>query len=147
MADPFDEALDRCLRLLARKDRFESELRQRLATVPEDVQDRVIAHLKKRRMVDDGRAAEEYARSRSGRRTLSSSALAAELERRGAPSGVVDSVNTRPDQEAATALLESTFSRSPANRARAGRTLARRGFEAEEIESALTRFFGPPEES
>jgi SOS response regulatory protein OraA/RecX len=142
MGDVFDKTLSACLRLLAQRDRFESELREKFKDVPKDTLDQVIAHLRKRRFIDDDRTAEEFARTRTGKRAVSSSFLAQELEERGAPSGVVDMVRGRSDLEAALALLEARYVKSDDCRERAGRNLARRGFEMETIENALSRFFG-----
>jgi SOS response regulatory protein OraA/RecX len=146
MPDVFSETLAKCLKLLARRDYFEKELRSRFPAVPEETLDRVIAHLKQRRFLDDTRASQEFIRLKSGKRSVSTVVLTQQLEERGAPADVVNSVSGRPDLQSAMEFLNSTYRRGDGQRAKAGRGLARHGFEIDDIESALEAFYGVCEE-
>jgi len=142
--DEFDQALKRALGIIAKRDLFEAELRTRLAGFSAEAVDRVVHHLKGRNLLNDIRHAEHIAASRSGKRAVAADALRNELASKGASVAAIDRVGSRSnDSEAAQQLLESSFKPLPTERARAGRALARRGFELDDIESALESFFGP----
>lgn len=143
MTDEFDQTLKRALRVLARRDLFEAELRTRLEGEPPDAIERVVAHLRSKGILNDVRCAEQAVLRRSGRRAVATRALQDELCSRGAPDSAVRLVSAGlRDEDAARAILETSFRPTPSERPRAGRTLARRGFGHEEIESALNRYFG-----
>ncbi len=143
MSGAFEEALEAALKHLARRDRFESEIRAHLSGYPEEVRDQVVGHLTRKRILDDGRAAAALVRSREGRRAIGISALRQELQLRGASAQVIEALPIETTElQRALGVLESKFSRRPSDRARAGRLLARRGFEEEDIDSALEAFFG-----
>src|SRR5579862_6475811 len=102
MEGEFEQALGSALRYLSKRDRFESEVRRHLGSYPDQVQDDVIAHLRRKRIIDDRRAAEAYASSHDGKRAIATSALKDRLIERGASDQVVEQVSLdRSDLERA----------------------------------------------
>jgi regulatory protein len=153
--DDYKKALKAALNRLKGADRFEKEVEAPLISAgfsTETVRD-VVSYLKERRFVDDRRTTMNAIERRSGRRAVGREKIRAELLKRGAPEDVLDEVlNILPDADASenlTDLLRAKFGSSDekgrygrADRARAGRFLASRGFEEESIETALDSFFG-----
>lgn len=142
----FNECLEAAIRLLKARDRFQSELQAGLEAKgfgPEDIK-AVLAHLLRRKLIDDRNLIENLAARMSGRRAVGAERLRAELIKRGAPEELIDEylANSPPEnpQAAMVALLSSKFKPTD-DRARGARFLLGRGFDPNEIESPLDQFF------
>lgn len=140
--DPF--ALQESVKYLAGRDRFEAELRAHLTSKQMiEEADAVIEHLRRRRIIDDGKLIQNLVERNAGKRAVGKEKLRAELLRRGAPEVEVDMAlaETSEPEETLDRLLAEKL-RPGDSRAKAGRFLVSRGFEEEQIESALDRHFG-----
>jgi SOS response regulatory protein OraA/RecX len=146
MDQDFSTAMEVALKRLAASDRFESEVRTALSMFPPEIVDRVVTHLKERRMLDDSRTTEQLLLQNQGRRAVGAERLRAKLERRGAPDSVVERAAaeaTEGDGERARLLIASKYpDRTSKERNRAARLLYSRGFGEEAIEAALSATFG-----
>lgn len=91
-----------------------------------------------RGILDDVRLARRLAEANAGRRTISLDALRRRCAERGAAPEALAALD---GPEAPPEALLARF--RPAERAKAGRFLAARGFEPEAIEAALDARFGP----
>lgn len=151
--EDFKKALRWALDKLAKGDRFEKEIECLLVKkgfAPETTLE-VVSYLKERRFVDDRRTTINAIERRSGRRAIGREKLRADLLRRGAPEELIEeALADLPKDSAevdALSLLRLKYGRpetgDTAKRARAGRFLAARGFELEEIEHTLDCYFGP----
>jgi len=142
--DLYRKALDLALRKLKTKDRFESEVRLFLADFPTQTTDRVIRFLKDRRIIDDTKTTLNLVERYSGKRSIGTEKLRAELLERGAPEETIDAVLGELFDEERQRMLEALtakFTPADGSRAKAARFLFSRGFPEEEIESVLDRFF------
>jgi len=145
----FLRALESALRFLKARDRFENELRQKMAALQFEgsVIEEVIAHLSKRRLIDDRRTIQGYIRRASakpaGRRKLEE-----QLTLLGAPEELVreELAGLTDDSQAdlAGALLNKKNLR---DRAAAGRLLTSKGFELDLVESVLDKRYGDSAEA
>ncbi|MCX7800545.1 MAG: RecX family transcriptional regulator [Fimbriimonadales bacterium] len=140
------------MRRLAARDRFAPELRAWLVGkgVSEQVADAVLDHLRRRRFVDDDRAAEGVVRAASGKRAKGRERLRADLLRRGADADTADrALGGRTDEEELQTALGCLEARrfGPGDRAKAARFLAGRGFEEETIRRAIEERFGSEEDA
>jgi len=141
--DPeFDKAYEAALAMLRMTDRFESEIRRRLGAYSTETVDAVIGRLRDRGILNDQRSATRYFEDRTGRHALGSTRIAGQLERRGAPQEVIDSVVQQVDDtKVAMSLLRSERGLTPADRGRAGRMLIRKGVDPDLVDSCLDRYF------
>ncbi|MDR3691359.1 MAG: regulatory protein RecX [Fimbriimonas sp.] len=139
------EALQTALRKLKSGDRFESEIRAFLSDFSSEAVDDVITYLKGRRIIDDTRTIQNLVERYSGKRSIGTEKLRAELLERGAPEEIVDTVMASRIASESSKMLEVLSAKfTPAvSRAKAARFLYSRGFPDEEIESVLDRFFQP----
>jgi len=146
--DEFKKGLKLALAKLKSGDRFQKEIEDALlgAGISVPTTQDVVSYLLERRFVDDRRTTINAVERRSGRRAIGREKLRAELLRRGAPENLIDealAANPETEEpESALALLRTKYRGDAAERMRAGRFLASRGFEEDAIESALERFFG-----
>lgn len=136
-----DKALRWALRALGKREYFREELRQKLANrgFQDDVIDEVMAILVDQRLLSESRAAEAFIEARSGKRAVSREILQEELRERGADDSKVE-LAQRTDEEERSLMLGVITKFD--DRARAGRLLARRGFDADLIASVLEQHFG-----
>lgn len=142
--DGHKEALELALRKLRARDRFEAEIRSVLSEFPITTVDRVISHLKDRRIIDDDRSIINLIEHYSGRRSIGLERLRAELIRRGAPEETIDAVLgdvRRDERQKMLEALAAKYSPTVGDRGKAARFLHSRGFAEEEIEGALDCFF------
>ncbi len=139
MQDEFKCALERALKKLQTSERFESEVRACLASFDPEIVDQVVAHLSQRRLLSDQRAAEQAVVNRSGRKAVGRERLLQELEKRGAPAGVIGAVLPSDDRVRLRELLQSKFPPT-VERAKAGRFLYSRGFTEDDIEAELDAY-------
>lgn len=112
--------------------------------------DRVVAHLKQRKLLSDERAAETYVSFRTGKRALGDDRLRAEMLRKGADERLVEEklASIDPNERFKDMLqLLSSRCKPSEGRAKGGRLLYSRGFSEDEIESALDSFFGTDDPS
>jgi SOS response regulatory protein OraA/RecX len=140
----YREALELALKKLKLKDRFESEIRLFLTEYPSPVVDRAISFLKERRIIDDRKTTINLVESYSGKRSIGSEKLRAELQERGAPEETIEAVFCEllsEERERMLDALTAKYSPETCSRAKAARLLYSRGFPEEEIESVLDRFF------
>ena len=143
MQDEFKCALEKALKKLQASDRFESEVRACLASFEPQTVDEVVAYLTKHRLLSNPRAAEQAVISRSGKKAVGRERLLTELEKRGAPSALIEQVLPNSEEERAQLreLLRAKFPPT-ADRAKAGRFLFSRGFAEDDIESELDSYLG-----
>ncbi len=141
MQDDFTDALKKALNKLQASERFESEVRACLTVYETDVVEEVLTYLEKHRLLSDERAAEQTLRNRSGSKTVGRERLVGELEKRGAPSDIIDSIlpDAETERERLRALLQSKF-QPTADRGKAGRFLFSRGFSEDDIGSELDAY-------
>jgi SOS response regulatory protein OraA/RecX len=104
----------------------------------------VLAWLHEKRLLNDGRALQAHADSKSaGRRAVSQSKLAAELQARGATSEQIEAaLGVQDDETELSKMSELLVARKVSDRGKAGRLLISRGFDEELIETVLERHFG-----
>ncbi len=136
-----DKALRWALRALGKREYFREELRQKLAArgFEDAIVDEALAILSEQRLLSDSRATEALIVSRSGKRAVGREALQEELLQRGADETKLELAERTDEQELAIMLeVIAKFE----DRARAGRLLARRGFDPDLIASVLERHFG-----
>lgn len=137
-----DRAIQAALRLLARRDHFTGELREKLARKGFEAGEveAAVAWCFERGYLDDQRLARHFAARRAEDRGWGPRRIAAELERRGVDRGVASraarSAAVDPSAALATALRRAEsrapagWWRLPARRARMVSSLLARGFEA-----------------
>ncbi len=143
-SDPYTLALGISLKKLRSQARFESEIRQFLEEFPEEVTECVIQFLRERRILDDSKTTQSLIERYSGRRSVGSERIRAELTKRGAPEEMIDAAlagANAGEGEGMLQALEAKFGRTLPDRAKAARFLYARGFPEDEIESALDQFF------
>lgn len=145
MTDEFQAALGVALRRLKTSDRFESEVRRALADFSPETTDKVVQHLREKRVLNDQRLAGALVERNVGRSAIGANKLRAKLETRGAPDSEVEAAlasAAEKEPELATNLLVAKFpGRIEGDRARAGRFLFSRGFDEDVVESALAAHF------
>jgi SOS response regulatory protein OraA/RecX len=135
MQHNFASALEKALHRLKTSDRFESEIRSYLQDTPAEVVDEVVAHLKAKGLLNDSRTAQQVLRKYSGKRALGRAAL---VEREVADEFLPSESEER---ERLWSLLSTRY-RPSDDPMKAGRFLYGRGFRADDIESALEKYFG-----
>jgi regulatory protein len=139
------------VRRLAARDRFSGDLRAWLLGkgVSEEAAERAIAHLERRRLLNDDRTAENLVERSAGKAAKGRERLRAELRRLGADEETIERALAARDEgaelDAAVRLLEAKGF-GPDQRARAGRLLASRGFDEETVRAALDACLGPLDE-
>jgi len=127
--------------MLQKADRFEEEVRGRLAAYPSETVDLVVKRLRDRGILNDRRAAENFVSSRQGRKSLGSQLVTERLLGRGAPEEVVATATRQVDDRAvALELLRTQRSLTAEDRGRAGRMLIRKGIDPELVESVLDQY-------
>lgn len=143
MNDVPAEPLQRALKLLAQRDLFEQEIRQKLQrTATEEEVESVLAHLRRRRIVDDCDLTRRLVAQRTGKRATGKEKIRAELLRRGAPEEQIDAaLQERGESDEDLDGLVQAKQAAGKSRIQVGRFLASRGYEADEIDAALDRFF------
>jgi len=139
-------ALEAALRSLRASDKFESEIRRHLEGKGFEAKDiqAVVEHLIRRKLIDDRRTTLNLIERKTGKRSVGIEKLRAELLSRGAPEEIVsECLAALPRDEQRQAMLDALSSKfKPADsRAKGARFLIGRGFEEDEIESALDDFF------
>jgi regulatory protein len=136
---PAVQAQGICLRLLTARPRSRAELADALRRrgIPEEVGEPVLARLSEVGLVDDAAFAESVVHSGHRHRGLGTTALGAELRRRGVPSEIADQAvaEVRPEDEEQRArelvrrkLLTSTVREASALARRLTGMLARKGY-------------------
>ena len=146
-ADAEEEAHVRAMRLLARRPRSESEIRQRLqkAGVAAPVIDVVLDRLRNSKLLDDEAFAKFWVENRTTFRPRSKRALQMELRRKGiAAPALEEALHDTNDAEAAYALALKRAKRlaglpAPDFRRKLSEYLARRGFDYETVEPIVRR--------
>ncbi len=134
-SDAAARAWDHAIRLLARQDRSEEELRSRLAADGESARTiaTTIRRLRRYRYLDDDRLAAALAQ-RAARRGYGSEYVRAQLTSKGLPERLIEEAvraSLNGETELARRVLAQRFAapvRSPAEHAKAARLLLRRGF-------------------
>jgi len=143
------KCLASALRMLKASDKFESEIRTRLARqgFESGPIESVIEHLIRRKLIDDRRSIANLIASKSGRRAVGIEKLRAEMLARGAPEGIVEErlseVSPDGQYQAMLAALSAKFE-PHGDRVRGARFLLSRGFPEDQIEAALDAFFQMP---
>jgi regulatory protein len=147
----FQEALQaaarQALRLIGRRPRSETELRQRWdrSGVAPEVQRAALANLRQSRLVDDEAFAEAWVENREAFRPRSVRALRAELRRKGVAEEAIASAVDGLDETMAAYRAAQHFARRAEGlteeefHRRVSNQLARRGFEWETIRAAVRR--------
>jgi regulatory protein len=144
--DSFNEGLKVALRMLRASDKFEAEVRARLAErgVPEDAAEKVVEHLKGKRILDDRRILEGILERNSGKRAKGLARLRAELVARGAPEELLDELLSTAtlvsDRARMLAALRGKV-RPGDSPDKAWRFLVGRGFDADEAREVVEEFF------
>ncbi len=147
-SNAFSAALEQALARLKTRERFSGEMRAWLSSRGFDdaVTEEVLSHLIRRRLLDDGRAADALVKRKSGKRSVGSELLRTELSLNGADPALIETVlEDRGGLDAALAALSSK--RSWKRREQAGRFLMSRGFAEEIVESALEAAFGQQQQT
>lgn len=148
--DECEQALQRTLRLLERRERSEAEIRRHLAKskFPQDVIDEVLARLKQNGLINDERFASLWIENQRQFRPRSRKALAYEMRRRGIAQSAIEQalaeISTEDEQELA---LQAACKQARKLqdlpwkdfRNKLGGFLARRGFSYEISEAAIRR--------
>jgi SOS response regulatory protein OraA/RecX len=134
----FQEALGVALKPLAASEKFSAEIESLLERkgYDADVRSQVLEHLRTKRLVDDTRCA-ELAIKRMRRKGMGDLKIRFQLERRGAPVEVVNSVLQLASAPSVEEVLRKRFPGKIPSLEQAGRFLYSRGFQPDEIESAL----------
>ena len=135
-------ALHSALQFLESRDRFASQVRQKLEAEghSEEIVAFVIGHLRQKGILNDNRTAQAIVERNSGRRAKGSESLRSEMERAGAPAEVIEiQLASMSEIERAMVALRAKY-KSGADRGKAGRFLFSRGFGEEAVESALDAF-------
>ena len=148
-ANPIPEehraALSAALQLLRREDRFEREIRARLNTRGfGESADFVVEYLKQKRMIDDPRVVRSVILFEQEQGAKGIERIRYELINRGADPEMVEIELNGVDLTKITATIDTLVSRKLRrgdSREKAGRFLVGRGFNEDEIESALNRFY------
>lgn len=129
------------------RDRFEKEVRGRLAAQghgPEAI-DLVVAHLIRRKLIDDRRLTQNLVARMTGKRAAGEEKLRADLEKRGAPEEIIEEclsdVSQTDQRQAMIEALSAKFKPTD-DRARGARFLIGRGFAEDDIEGPLDEYFG-----
>lgn len=140
-----DNPLARAGAFLARKERFENEVRAHLADFTQNEVDEAVRQLRDRRFLDDHRAGRNLLATYAGKRSAGNEFLLAALIDRGCEAAIAAQLITELEeresesQRARTALNARGPGLKPAT---AARFLASRGFSEESIEQALEDHFG-----
>lgn len=147
--DPLEEARRACrkqaLDLLARREHSRLELRRKLLARShvQNIADEVLDRLQQERLLDEARFAEQFVRSRTGRRQ-GPAKIRAQLFQRGIGESVIDTALAEAECDwvalAAAARRKRFGAESPGayrERARQARFLKSRGFEFGQIQAAL----------
>lgn len=141
----FNDALAAALKSLRRTEMFSAQVRELLLRqgVPPEIADQVVSHLEQKRIVDDKRTVDLVVERSAGKKAKGPQRLREELERRGAPSALIeraiDSIGAANRMETMLSALKAQYPRG-APRARAGRFLFSRGFSEDDVEEALSRW-------
>jgi len=136
--------MSRAAAFLARRDRFESEVRTHLTDFPDEEVESVIQKLIQRGFIDDKRVARLVLNSYTGKRSAGNDFLANVLADRGCDPNVAAALiksleESDPEIERALVALDARGGNpSPAT---AARWLASRGFRDDVIESVLSDRF------
>ena len=133
-----ESALEFALRFVKTRDRFESEVRSRLAEAGYETES-AIERLKSQGILNDVRTVDAYVTAYADRR--GAERIRADLVSRGAPPEVVDARLAALDTTATAQSLARARMAKGEPRPKVGRFLAGRGFNEEEIESVLDRLF------
>ena len=146
-----NDALADALARLKTAERTAAELRA--ALLPhhgEEATEATLAYLAMKKLLSEDRAAEATVRPRAGgRRAEGDSRLRQRLEARGADAHAIErALDQAPDEalRMQDALAAKFKTPDPLQRGKAGRFLLSRGFDEENVEGALTTFFGEIEE-
>ncbi len=146
-ADAEEQAHERAVRLIARRPRSETEIRQRLqkAGVAALVIAVVLDRLRNSKLLDDEAFAKFWVENRTTFRPRSKRALQVELRRKGVSGAALDeAMQDTNDVEAAYALALKRAKRlaslpAPDFRRKLSEYLARRGFDYETVEPIVRR--------
>ncbi|MBZ0212427.1 MAG: RecX family transcriptional regulator [Nitrospirae bacterium] len=142
---PLAQALKDAERLLAHRDRFESDVAGRLEAKghPSEVVGEAVAWLRERRLLDDRRTLQAHLASPAMQRR-DTEAARARLLALGAPEALVEEALGHRGGHDLDALEETVRTKygKPTDRARAARFLARAGLETDTIGAMLDRVFG-----
>lgn len=110
-----------------------------------EVADAAVEHLARKGLVNDERCSESLRRRYEGRKAAGPGKLAALLRERGASEEFIDGFFAASrDADLLEPMLEALRTKFAPNgdRAKAARFLLSRGFDEDNLESALDRFFG-----
>ncbi len=154
-ADECEEAYQRATRLIARRPRSETEIRQNLEKhkASEAAIQATLDRLRNAGLVDDQAFAKLWVENRSAFRPRSKRALRAELRQKGvAPEALGEALAETNDAEAAYQLAAKRAPRlhtlpHPEFRRKLGDYLARRGFDYDIVESVVKRVWQEVHES
>lgn len=146
-ADAEEQAHERAVRLIARRPRSETEVRQRLqkAGVAAPVIAVVLDRLRNSKLLDDEAFAKFWVENRTTFRPRSKRALQMELKRKGVSTAALDdALQETNDTQAAYALAQKRAQRlaslpAPDFRRKLSDYLARRGFDYEIVEPIVRR--------
>lgn len=143
--EAYQKSCATALRLLARREHSESELRHKLASrnFADDVIDTLVAELAARGLLSDRRFADAYARSRY-ERGFGPVRIRAELQERGVAGDLVSEILTELRGDWVASAVRQRHKRFGAvlpgdarERARQTRFLQQRGFSSEQIRAAF----------
>ncbi len=146
-ADLFGKCLEAALRLLSYRPRSEAEIRQRLdRRFEKGTIDRVLLHLRERRIVDDAAFARFWTENRESFSPRSKRLLKMELRRKGIDSEVVDEVlGGIDDEESAYRAAQRKGHKLGKDyeifRQKLGAFLGRRGFSYDVINRTIERLW------
>jgi SOS response regulatory protein OraA/RecX len=144
-SEEFSRALESALSFLKARDRFEHEIRTKLAegAWPGSVIDEVLLHLTTKRIVDDERLVRAIMEHSQQGKPLGRERIRTQTLARGAHQDLIDRCledSTRNEQSLAEQLLRARPS-SMRNPGSAGRFLVGRGFDEEVVRSVLENMF------
>lgn len=145
--EAFSRALATAIRLLARRDIFESALRDRLirADFGKETVNRVLERLRTQGVLNDERMVALRVASADSHRPAGRDRLRAKLVAEGAPESVVAArLDERNPDDEVVALASAIRARykGPDGAAKAARWAVGRGFDEETVEAAIVRVFG-----
>lgn len=139
---PLDAAVAEAVKVLERRDRLRAEVTRHLTTkgFDEETVELAIAHLIRRKFLDDARVIEAFVAAQKGRRAHGPEWIRAKLLARGAEEAEIEAALAESvTEETVFDVLKVKFPHG-GEPAKMARFLAGRGFTEDQIEAALASF-------
>ena len=135
-------ALEIAIKYIAHTERFESEVRRKLAEFDPTEVESTISILRLKNILNDRRVTESFCRSRAGRKGIGVYRLEHDLRTRGAPEELIAEFCSGEGEEGkAKTALAAKFVPEPSLKPKAFRFLLSRGFSFEIAHNAVCEFF------